>query len=704
MMFPPARRTRKLRKRTGEARLGVEGLDDRVLLSAMVPADVDGDGRSDFAVYTFSPSQGYGTFTVEQSSGPWLQQPFGGAADRPVVGDYNGDGRADLGVFGFSPVDGFSRFAILPSGGGSAFLQGFGGAADRPVAGDFDGDGITDFAVFGFSPNDGNYRFAVLLSGGPSDRHPNGVIMRPIGSAGDVPVVGDFDGDGRDDLGVYGPSGNDGYSRFQIVLSGGPSAEHPTGLIVRPFGGLDDLPAIGDYSGDGRADLAVAGFSPVEGFRRFAILPSEGTSGRSVPFGGFDDQPVPLDAEGDGITDIAVYGFSPVEGFSRFAVLPSSGSGAFGVVLGTAQSIPIPPPAMPLKPISPPPGPGPGRPPFQIDWVNRGTATDRFSAAERQVIDRAIAIWEALILDIQRPDNTMRITFQGGAFSTLDMGDTLGLATVRFDASGPFEATIQLDADGGGRGWYVDPTPADDLEFARAATSTFLVGGPSDQFDLLSTVVHEIGHALGFGIDFSNRLAAGLSPMPGGRMLYQGPTGVRAVFNTAVDHLDPIEHAYDLLTADAFVGTRAYPTALNLQLLVDAYGYRVVLPPLPPDSRPPQVLDARIASTGIGNLILSVDFDEGIDLVGARDVSRYVLLRPQGADFVPVASPFTSATFDVSRLRLRLQLRSGIMPAPGWRLVIPGLGPNALTDLAGNPLDGNRDGQPGPDAVLTLRF
>ncbi|WP_152052498.1 FG-GAP-like repeat-containing protein [Tautonia marina] len=697
MMTPPARRTRALRKRTGGARLGFEGLEERVVLSAMVPADIDGDGRSDFAVYDFSARQGFGTFTVEQSSGGRVQKAFGGAADRPVVGDYDGDGRSDLGVFGFSPVDGFSRFAILPSRGGSAFLQGFGGAADQPVAGDFDGDGITDVAVYGFSPDDQAHRFAVLLSDGPSVQHPNGVIMLPIGEAADVPVVGDFDGDGRDDLGVYGPSGTDGFSRFRVVLSGGPSAEHPTGLIVRPFGGLDDLPAIGDYTGDGRADLAVAGFSPVEGFRRFAILPSEGTSGRSVPFGGFDDRPVPLDTEGDGITDIAVYGFS------RFAVLPSSGSGAFAVPMGAAQSIPMPSPAIASVPIGSP-GPGPGRPTFQIDWVNRGTATDQFSAAERRVIDRAIEIWEGVILDINRPDNTMRIRFQGGAFSGLDMGDTLGLATVRYDASGPFEATIQLDADGGGRGWYVDPTPADDLEFAGAASPTFLVHGPADQFDLLSTVVHEIGHALGFGIDFANRLGSGLSPWPGGGLIYQGPTGARAVFNDAVDHLDPIEHAYDLLTADAFVGTRAYPTALNLQLLVDAYGYRVFVPPLPLDVRPPRILDARIASLGVGNLIVSVDFDEGIDLTGARDPSRYALLRPQGADFVPVASPFTSATFDVSRLRLRLRLRSGVMPAPGWLLVVPGLGPNAITDLAGNALDGNQDGLSGPDAVVTLRF
>ena len=46
-----------------------------------------------------------------------------------------------------------------------------------------------------------------------------------------------------------------------------------------------------------------------------------------------------------------------------------------------------------------------------------------------------------------------------------------------------------------------------------------------------------------------------------------------------LDHLDPTFHGYDLLAPEAFVGTRAYPTELDLRLLADSYGYRVVIPP-----------------------------------------------------------------------------------------------------------------------------
>ncbi|QDV38885.1 hypothetical protein [Tautonia plasticadhaerens] len=706
------------RRRGDRLRFRAEPLEPRALLSTIVPADYDGDGRSDLAVFGSDEETGQGTFTVDRSGLGRLEVDFGGADDRPISGDFDGDGRADVAVFGYSPLDGFARYAILPSDGGPARLQPFGGADDRPVSADYDGDGTTDIAVFGDSPDNGFSRFAALLSGGPNDAFPAGVVTLPFGGPDDRPISGDFDGDGRADFGVYGPGEGDAPSRFLVRLSGGPTVAYPDGLIVQPFGGPDDVPAVGDYDGDGRSDLAVAGFSPVEGFRRFAIIPSGGAPSRSVPFGGFDDLPVPLDLDGDAITDYAVYGFSPVEGFSRFALVSSSTGLASSVRLGAPDSVPLPPPSVAGPPPGrvepdpnpdptpdPEPDPNPGRPEFRIDWVNRGTATDRFSPAERAAIDRAIAVWEGLVVDNNRPDNTLSVTFLGGSASGLDMGDTLGLSTVRYDEGGTIEATIELDADGGGEGWFVDPTPWDDLEFPVAASPTYLVGGPAGRYDFLSTVLHELGHALGIGIGFEDNVSDRISPIPGagGAVLYSGPTGVTAALSPGLDHLDPTFHAYDLLAPEGLVGTRALPTELDLLLLADAYGYRVDIPQTPADTRPPMPVAAALQLDGSGFMVVSVVFDEAIDLVGALDASRYDLLRPAGDGLDAVPSPFSSAEFDASELRLMLRLRPGVQPGPSWRVVVPGLGEDALTDLARNPLDGDRDGLPGGDALLPIR-
>ena len=146
-----------------------EPMEPRTLLATAVPADFDGDGRSDFAVFEADPSRGIGTFTVQQSRLGRMAVDFGGAGDRPIAGDFDGDGRTDVAVYGFSPVEGASRFAVRPSGGGPAVVRPFGGPDDRPVAGDFDGDGATDLAVFGFRKRKGGRRIIEAAPRSPGE-------------------------------------------------------------------------------------------------------------------------------------------------------------------------------------------------------------------------------------------------------------------------------------------------------------------------------------------------------------------------------------------------------------------------------------------------------------------------------------------------------------------------------------------------------
>src|SRR5262249_12782740 len=67
-------------------------------------------------------------------------------------------------------------------------------------------------------------------------------------SANAVPVVGDYDGDGKSDLAVFGKDG-----AWSIVLSS-------DGAVLRPQWGdpaVSDVPVPGDFDGDGRTDVAV---------------------------------------------------------------------------------------------------------------------------------------------------------------------------------------------------------------------------------------------------------------------------------------------------------------------------------------------------------------------------------------------------------------------------------------------------------------
>jgi hypothetical protein len=62
-------------------------------------------------------------------------------------------------------------------------------------------------------------------------------------------------------------------------------------------------------------------------------------------------------------------------------------------------------------------------------------------------------------------------------------------------------SVIQVDVDAAGYGWFVDPTPWDNLEFAGlsdASSLTALAGSPAqERVDLLSVIMHELGHTLG---------------------------------------------------------------------------------------------------------------------------------------------------------------------------------------------------------------
>ena len=53
--------------------------------------------------------------------------------------------------------------------------------------------------------------------------------------------------------------------------------------------------------------------------------------------------------------------------------------------------------------------------------------------------------------------------------------------------------TIYLDINAAGWGWFVDRMPRNDSEFTRPGNQ-----GEQNRMDLLTVVMHELGHVLGF--------------------------------------------------------------------------------------------------------------------------------------------------------------------------------------------------------------
>jgi predicted chitinase/murein DD-endopeptidase MepM/ murein hydrolase activator NlpD len=161
--------------------------------------DHDGDGRDTIAVFRPSTS----SFYVRDGRGRTLPPiTFGivGAGAVPIAGDWNGDGRDSLALY--RPADAMFYFRddlgrVVP-----AASVGRPGEDLRPLAGDWDGDRRDSVALY--RPADATF----LMLDDAQDAGvtpPTGGAARPVpyGGPGNLPLVGDWDGDGRDSVGVY---------------------------------------------------------------------------------------------------------------------------------------------------------------------------------------------------------------------------------------------------------------------------------------------------------------------------------------------------------------------------------------------------------------------------------------------------------------------------------------------------------------------
>ena len=77
----------------------------------------------------------------------------------------------------------------------------------------------------------------------------------PFGTAGDIPVPGDYDGDGVTDLAVFRPSTG--------VWHVSKSSSKFTANLTAQWGTSTDIPVSGDFDGDAKTDFAI--FRPGDG-------------------------------------------------------------------------------------------------------------------------------------------------------------------------------------------------------------------------------------------------------------------------------------------------------------------------------------------------------------------------------------------------------------------------------------------------------
>lgn len=148
-----------------------------------VPADYDGDGKADLAVWRRDDGTWY---ILQSSNGALNSQQWGSTEDIPQLGDYDGDHKNDLAVF--RPSDG--TWYILKSTGGVDGPQ-WGQAGDVPAPGDYNGDGKTDVAVFRANPSTGDWYVLETMNGTVIQHQLGNQTVTPVSAAlsNSLPIV-----------------------------------------------------------------------------------------------------------------------------------------------------------------------------------------------------------------------------------------------------------------------------------------------------------------------------------------------------------------------------------------------------------------------------------------------------------------------------------------------------------------------------------
>ncbi len=283
-----------------------------------VTGDLNSDGREDFVStqqvnsplpgFTVQLSNGDGTYAAPTSYQLPETQAF---AYDIVLADVNSDGKLDIIV----TAQNFGFYEYLNNGDGTFRLQAnfviATGWARVMAVGDFNHDGRPDLA-FDCSPDATATQICIYFGNGD-----NGFDAGPITNVSpyygfDI-LVGDFDGDGNADIALIGTTSR---STTNIVFLYGDNtgnfqvSNENTDLAQLAF-------QVADLNGDGKSDLIGSPMNTQNGSPTNFLIVYYGNSARTA-----DHQTIPLgscatgykpaiaDFNGDGIPDIVVTEFA----------------------------------------------------------------------------------------------------------------------------------------------------------------------------------------------------------------------------------------------------------------------------------------------------------------------------------------------------------------------------------------------------------
>ncbi len=331
----------------------------------------------------------------------------------------------------------------------------YGGYCWNGLTGDWNGTGRDTVAVV--DPATETWYIKLTNTAGAPDIKPF-----QYGAPGWIPLAGDWDGNGTDTIAVVDPATETWYIK-NTNSAGAPD--------IKPFqfGAPGWIPVVGDWNGTGHTGIGAFDPTTATWYLRNEVSAGAADAGK-FQYGGAMWTPVVGDWTGSGKTTVAVYdpnatwyikfsnsaGAPDIKPFQYGGEMWTPVAGNWQFPAGTA---------------------------LHADAAGTGTvALDNTTL--QAVVAAALGRLSTAGVDPSLVQRLASATYEVGALS----GDTLGLTFAS-------ENRVEVSATAAGRGWFTDASAASDAEYANgwAKPGTAAATG----IDLLTTVLHEMGHLTG---------------------------------------------------------------------------------------------------------------------------------------------------------------------------------------------------------------